>query len=336
VDTPQPDSDKTPPAPRAKVLVAFAIVYVVWGSTYLAIRFAVETLPPFLMGGARFLVAGLALFLWVRWRGVRAEPGQWRIAGIAGVLLLFGGNGALVWSEQRVASGIAALLVATLPVWMVLLDWLRPGGSRPPAGVFAGLALGLGGLALLVGPAAMPSTGRAEVDLAAAGVLVLGSISWAAGSIFLRNARHAGSVTLSNAMQMLVGGATLAIAGIGAGELDRLSLETASARSVISLAYLAVFGSLIGFSAYTYILRVSTPARVATYAYVNPVVAMLLGWAFASEPITVRTLIAAAIILAGVAIIGVAEGANAAADRAKAGTLSDGEDVLRSRPLARR
>jgi drug/metabolite transporter (DMT)-like permease len=322
------------------VIAAFAIVYVVWGSTYLAIRFAVETLPPFLMGGARFLVAGVALFLWASLRGARSEPGQWRVAGIAGVLLLFGGNGALVWSEQRVASGIAALLVATLPVWMVLLDWLRPGGIRPRAGVFAGLALGLVGLALLVGPAAIPSSGRSEVDLAAAGVLMLGSISWAAGSIFLRGAPHATSATLSNAMQMLVGGATLAIAGVGAGELGQLDPETASARSVISLAYLAVFGSLIGFSAYTYILRVSTPARVATYAYVNPVVAMLLGWAFASEPITLRTLAAAAIILAGVAIIGVAGGTNAGADRATSGGVTDSETVLRSRErrarLARR
>lgn len=293
------------PEPRGRVLLAFAIVYVVWGSTYLAIRFAVETLPPFLMAGVRFLAAGAVLYAWVRLRGgLRPSRDDWRIGGVAGLLLLFGGNGALVWAEQRVASGIAALLVATLPVWMVLLDWLRPGGTRPRAGVFAGLALGLVGLALLVGPSALAG-GRGEggVDLTGAAVLMLGSISWAAGSIYLKSAPRAPSATLSNAIQMLAGGGALALVGLAVGEAGRLHAEAMTPRALLSLAYLAVFGSLVAFTAYTYILRASTPAKVATYAYVNPVVAVLLGWAFANEPITARTLVAAAVILAGVAII---------------------------------
>jgi len=307
--------ERDTPRPRpATVLAAFAIVYVVWGSTYLAIRFAVETLPPFLMAGVRFLVAGLALLVWARWRGSAPTTGrEWRTAGIAGVLLLFGGNGSLVWAEQRVASGIAALLVATLPVWMVVLDWLRPGGRRPRPGVFAGLALGLAGLALLVGPDVTATAPASEtgVDLLAAGVLVVGSISWAAGSIYLRHAPPSGNATLSNGMQMLAGGVALAVVGLASGELARVETSQITTRSVVSLAYLAIFGSIVAFSAYTYILRVSTPARVATYAYVNPVVAMLLGWAFAREPITMRTLLAAAVILAGVAIITLTGGSGA-------------------------
>lgn len=290
--------------PALRVAVAFAIVYVVWGSTYLAIRFAVETLPPFMMAGTRFLVAGSALFLWARVRGApRPAAGEWKVAAVAGALLLFGGNGAVVWAEQRVHSGITALLVATLPVWMVLLDWWRQGGERPTGRVFLGLGLGLAGLALLVGPASFAPGGGEGVHLGGAAALVGGSVSWAAGSIWLRQAPRARHPQLSNGMQMLAGGAALALTGLLAGEAARFDLAEGSARSWLSLAYLVVFGSIIAFSAYTYLLRVSTPARVSTYAYVNPVVAVLLGWAFANEPITARTLVAAAVILAGVAIL---------------------------------
>lgn len=332
------EREATRPRPAA-VLSAFAIVYVVWGSTYLAIRFAVETLPPFLMAGVRFLVAGLALVLWARRRGSAPTTGrEWRTAGIAGVLLLFGGNGSLVWAEQRVASGIAALLVATLPVWMVVLDWLRPGGRRPRPGVFAGLALGLVGLALLVGPD-VTATSRptdAGVDLLAAGVLMVGSISWAAGSIYLRHAPPTRNATLSNGMQMLAGGLALGVVGLASGELAHFDTSQVTTRSMVSLLYLAVFGSIVAFSAYTYILRVSTPARVATYAYVNPVVAMLLGWAFANEPITMRTLLAAAVILAGVAIITLTGGSGAGGGTASGPSPSSTPDRRASSPGSRR
>lgn len=295
------------PTPRpALVVAAFAAVYVVWGSTYLAIRFVVETMPPFTMAGARFLVAGLILFLWARLRG-GASPSRrdWRIAAVTGVLLLLGGNGALVWAEQRVASGMAALLVATLPVWMVLIDWFRPGGTRPRAGVFAGLALGVAGLVLLVGRGVGEG---APVDALATVVLVFGTISWAAGSIYLRQQPTSSGGAFSNGMQMLAGGAALAFVGIASGELSGFDTATVTARSMASLAYLTFVGSLVGFTAYTYILKVSTPARVSTYAYVNPVVAMLLGWALADEPLTARTLVAAAVILSGVAVITMAGG----------------------------
>ncbi len=285
---------------RARLLAAFAAVYVVWGSTYLFIRFAVETLPPFVMAGARFAVAGAILYLWARLRGVPAPTRtEARAAAIGGLFLLLGGNGAVVWAEQRVPSSVTALLVATVPLWMVLLDWLRPAGSRPRAGVFAGLALGLVGLALLVDRGAFGG----GADPVGAAVLVVGSILWATGSLYVgRNPRPA-SALITNAVQMLAGGAALLAAGTMAGELGRLDLAAASTRSLLSLLYLIVAGSLIGFTAYTYLLQETTPAKVSTYAYVNPVVAVFLGWAFAGEEITARTLVAAAVILAGVAII---------------------------------
>jgi len=299
-DTPFPGRAPAGPS-RGRLLAAFAAVYVIWGSTYLFIRFAVETLPPFVMAGARFAVAGAILYVWALFRSspapTRAES---RGAAIAGLFLLLGGNGAVVWAEQRVPSGVTALLVATVPVWIVLLDWLRPGGTRPRAGVFAGLALGLVGLALLVGRGALGGEG---VDLAGAGVLVVGSILWATGSLYVRQNPTPSSATVTNAVQMLAGGGALLVVGLAAGELARYDLAAASTRSLLSLLYLIVAGSLIGFTAYTYLLQVSTPAKVATYAYVNPIVAVFLGWAFAGEPITARTLFAAAVILAGVAII---------------------------------
>jgi drug/metabolite transporter (DMT)-like permease len=294
------------------LVLAFVAVYVVWGSTYLFIRFAVETLPPFLMAGARFAVAGAILYLWAKIRGsptpTRAEV---RGAGIAGLFLLLGGNGAVVWAEQRVPSGITALLVATVPVWMVLLDWLRPGGVRPRAGVFVGLALGLVGLGLLVGRGALGADSQGA-DMAGAAVLVVGSILWATGSLYVRHSEHPSSAMMTNAVQMLAGGGALIVAGLAASELGRFDLAAASTRSVLSLIYLVVAGSLIGFTAYTYLLQVTTPAKASTYAYVNPVVAVLLGWAFAGEAITARTLVAAAVILAGVAIITMAGDARSA------------------------
>ena len=288
---------------RARLLVAFAAVYLVWGSTYLAIRFAVETLPPFLMAGARFILAGLILLAWARAREGAAWPTrqEWQTGLISGSLLLLGGNGGVAWAEQRVPSGIAALLVAIVPLWMVLLEWLRPGGHRPRAAVFAGVGLGLAGLALLVGPDALRSGSGS--DAVGAMVLVFASLSWAAGSQYTRWAPRARSGTVGAGTQMLAGGVVLVIAAAIAGEPSRLDLAHASTRSLLGFAYLVTFGSLIGFTAYFYLLGHTTAAKASTYAYVNPVVAVLLGWAIGHERVTSRTILAAAIILAGVAII---------------------------------
>jgi drug/metabolite transporter (DMT)-like permease len=292
-------------AMRARLLLAFAAVYTVWGSTYLAIRFAVETLPPLLMAGARFVIAGAILLLWSRLRG-HGPPTKrdWITGLISGALLLLGGNGAVVWAEQRVPSGMAALLVAVVPLWMVLLDWLRPGGRRPASLVFVGLALGLMGLGLLVGPDAL--RGGGAIDPVGASVLMVGSLSWAIGSLYTQWAPRPSSANTGSGAQMLGGGLCLLAVALMMGEGAQLDLGHASTRSLLGFAYLVTFGSLIGFTAYAYLLAHTTAAKAATYAYVNPVVAVLLGWAFANEPVTARTLLAAAVILAGVAIITVA------------------------------
>ncbi len=289
-------------APRGRVLLAFAAIYIIWGSTYLAILYAIQTIPPFLMAGVRFVVAGGILYVWAWLRGApRPEPAHWLSAAVIGGLLLLGGNGSVVWAQQRVASGLAALLVATVPMWMVLLDWLRPGGVRPGPRTAVGIVIGLLGLAVLVGPDQLMGSGR--VDGQGALVLVLGSMCWAAGSLYARTAKLPASPMQSIALEMLAGGALLLLAGVLAGEPARLDLGAVSLRSVLGLGYLIVFGSLIGFSAYIWLLSVSTPAKVSTYAYVNPVVAVLLGWAVAGEPLTPRMLAAAAIIIAAVAVI---------------------------------
>lgn len=288
-------------ATRAQVVVAFAAIYLIWGSTYLAILFAVETLPPFLMAGVRFLTAGGLMYGWVRLRG---EPPpsrlEWRSAAIVGAFLLLGGNGGVVWAEQRVASGLAALLVATVPLWMVLIEWLS-GGPRPRGRVVAGIAIGFLGLGILVGPAEL--LGGRAADRLGAGVLVLASLSWAAGSVVSRRVRLPASPWLGTGMEMAAGGALLLLLGTLTGEWTRLDLAAASSRSLYAVLYLIVFGSLIGFTAYIWLLRHVEIARVSTYAYVNPVVAVLLGWALAGEQLSLRIALAAAVIVAGVVFI---------------------------------
>lgn len=288
--------------PRSMLLAAYAAVYVIWGSTYLAIHFAIETLPPFLMAGVRFLVAGLLMYGWIRLRGGAAAPDrvEWRSALVVGAFLLLGGNGGVVWAEQRVPSGLAALLVATVPLWMVLLEW-GGGGPRPRARVIAGIAIGFAGLAILIGPADLLGGGAA--DLTGALVLVVASFSWAIGSVVSRRVRLPDSPLLGTGMEMIGGGALLLLFGTLVGEWGRLDLAAASPRSLWAVLYLIIFGSLVGFTAYVWLLRHVEIAKVSTYAYVNPVVAVLLGWALAGEALTLRVVLAATVIITGVAFI---------------------------------
>ncbi len=287
---------------RARLIAAFAAVYLLWGSTFLAIRYAVATLPPFLMAGTRHLVAGAVLYPLARMRSdERPTRANWYAAALMGALLLLGGNGGVSWAEQYVLSGVAALLVATVSLWMVLLDWLRPGGARPTWRVVIGLVLGFVGMAFLVSPSRLVGGGR--VDTLGAIVLVLASLSWATGSVFSRRLLLPRAPLRGTAMQCLAGGALLILCGLLFGQGAALHWEAVSLRSVLALGYLIVFGSLLGFSAYTWLLGVAPPARVATYAYVNPVVAMFLGWALAGERLTLRTLAAAAVIVAAVVLV---------------------------------
>lgn len=296
-----------PASSRSRVIAAFAAVYIVWGSTYLAIRYAVETMPPFLMAGARFIASGVLLYAWARRRGAPKPTGrEWRDAVITGVLMLCLGNGAVGWAEQRVPSGLAALLVAVVPLWMVLIDWARPNGERPRALVIAGVVVGLAGLYVLVGPSAL--TDGDAADLIGALVLVGASFAWACGSIFNRYGARPESAALSTGLQMLGGSVALVAIGLAQGEGTQLHLSRVSMQSWIGWIYLVTFGSLLGFTAYIYLLKTVSPAKASTYAYVNPLVAVFLGWAIAGESVTTRTIAAAAIILTGVAMITLSQG----------------------------
>jgi drug/metabolite transporter (DMT)-like permease len=291
----------TAAARTAHVVIALATVYVLWGSTYLAMRLAIVTIPPFLMAATRHFTAGVTLYTFARLRGApRPEPAHWRSAAIIGALLLVLGNGGVVWAEQRVSSGMAALLICSEPMWIVLFAWMRRGGSRPRPMVIAGLVLGMAGLVLLVRPG---HGGDASVDRLGALAVLIASISWAAGSLYVQRAKLPSSPLLSTSMQMLCGGTLLGIVGTLAGEPAHVALSRISAGSVLAVLYLIVFGSLIGFTAYTWLLRSASPVLVSTYAYVNPVVAVFLGWLLVHEPVTTGMLLGAAIILGGVALI---------------------------------
>ena len=299
------DSVTVPAVARTStlVVVAFALVYLVWGSTYLAIRVAIESFPPLLLAGSRHLLTGMILFPILRWKtGVRPTLAHWRASIITGFLLLVVGNGGVCLAERTVPSGVTALLVATVSLWMVLVDWLRPGGSRPGARVAAGLLLGFTGLALLVAPKNLGGSSR--VDPLGVGLLIVASLAWASGSVYSKHSGGlSGSPLMGVAMQSLAGGVSLWIAGILSGEVSALHPSAISARSWTALAYLVVFGSMVGFTAYIYILKKSTATRVATYAFVNPVVALFLGWLLIGESINVRTMIAAAVILTAVLLV---------------------------------
>src|SRR5713101_5487504 len=296
--TPRQSSART----KILVLVAFAAVYVVWGSTYLAIRVGIESFPPFILAGIRHVIAGLVLYaVFRRKTGIRPTGAHWWTAAVTGFMLLFVGNGGVSWAEQTVPSGIAALLVATVSLWLVIVDWLRPGGVKPVPRVVMGLLMGFAGLALLVGPAHLGGSER--VDPRGAAVLMVASLAWACGSLHSKHGGMPSSAMLGVAMQSLTGGVILLIAGLFAGEFGGLHLGAISMRSWLALGYLIVFGSGIGFSAYIYILQKSTAARVATYAFVNPVVALFLGRLIVGETITLRTVVAAAVILTAVILV---------------------------------
>ena len=294
---------------RGRIAAAFAAIYVIWGSTYLAIRFAVETIPPFLMAGTRFVISGAVLF------GITLIAGNprparihWRNAAIVGAALLLLGNGVLGWAEQFIPSGFASIIVAIVPLWMVILNWARPGGQRPSRAVVLGLVLGTIGLIVLLGPAALGAV-RGEagssggIRFGPAAVLIFSSFAWAAGSLFSRYAELPRSSSQATGMEMLCGGVLLLVAGVLAGEPASLELARVSSRSLLGLVYLITFGSFVGFTAYIWLLKVVPPAKVATHAYVNPVVAVVLGSTLGGEKLSARSVAAAAIIVAAVAVI---------------------------------
>ena len=291
------------------VAAAFAAIYLIWGSTYLAIKYAIESVPPFLMTGARFLVAGAALYGWSALRpgpglpppaSTRATLRAWREAFIVGALLIVGGTALVGWAELSVPSGITSLILATTPLWMVVLEGLS--STRAPAPrVLAGVAVGFGGLAILIWPSIMsPGAG---IDLLGVAALAAAALTWSAGALYSRRVAVPGSAARTTGMQMLAGAVLSLVLGIAFGEHRSLSVAAITPASLAAIAYLVIAGALVGFSAYLWLMRVSTPSRVATHAYVNPVVAVLLGWAVLGEAVTIRTGIAMAVIVAAVVLI---------------------------------
>src|SRR5262245_48272534 len=279
---------------------ALIVVYLIWGSTYLAIRYAVETTPPFLMAAVRFIISGGFLYALRRFAGdPRPEAVEWRSAVIIGFFLLVGGNGGVAWAEQFVTSSLAALLVATVPLWMVLIDTFRPAGERPGLAAVVGILIGFVGVVLLIGAAA---GGADAANLPGAVALLFASLSWATGSIYGKSARLPASQLLGTGMQMLAGGVALMLLAIVRGEWSGFEIAAVSPRSALALAYLTVIGSS-AFVAYVWLLRVAPIPLVATYAYVNPLVAVLLGYFLAQESMTVHTLLAAGLIIGSVALV---------------------------------
>ena len=283
--------------------VALVAVYIVWGSTYLAIRYAVETIPPFLTAGIRFLVAGSILYIWQRLNGTPApKKVEWRSAAIIGLLLLLGGNGLLNWAETRIPSGISSLFIATVPLWMVVIDAIRPHGSKAGWLVWVGVLVGLAGTALLANPW-QSHAGSPALDPLGLGVLIFAALSWSIGSLYSRKAPLPSSPLLGTAMEMLVGSLGLFAVGSATGEWSQFHLAAISMRSVAGLVYLIIFGSGIGFVAYTWLLRNAPTPLVSTYAYVNPVVAILLGSFIGREPLETIEIVSAIVIIAGVVLI---------------------------------
>lgn len=287
--------------PALPLIAALATVYVVWGSTYLAIRYAIDTIPPFLMAGTRFLVAGGLLYAVAVRRGDvagdRVGAPQWRAGFAVGGLLLAGGNGLVSWGEQWVPTGIAALLIGSVPLWFAL--WARAlNAERLGPQALAGLVVGFAGVAVLVRP-----TGGSTADLIGVLVTLLAACLWGLGSAWSRRAALPQRPLVSTAVQMLGGGAILWAVGLASGELAALDLAAVTPASLWALAYLVVFGSLLAFSAYTWLLRNARTSLTATYAYVNPVVAVFLGSAFLGEVITPRVLLGGGVILVAVALM---------------------------------
>jgi drug/metabolite transporter (DMT)-like permease len=254
------------------------------------------------MAGMRFVISGAVLYPFIRWRGAAAPKlVHWRSALIIGILLLGLGNGSVSWAETMVPTGLAALLLAIIPLWMVLLDWLRPNGTKPRPAVFVGVGLGLLGMVLLIGPAAIGLD--RPLNLVGVAILLSATFSWAIGSIYSRQAQLPESPLLLTGMEMLLGGVFLIGMSIVLGEWEGFSFSQVTTLSWLALAYLILIGAFLGYSAYVFLLQVSTPAKVSTYAYVNPVVAVFLGWALNGEQVTPLPLAATAIIISGVAVI---------------------------------
>jgi drug/metabolite transporter (DMT)-like permease len=295
------DEDPDNSRNRLLMVLAFAAVYVIWGSTYLAIRVGVRAWPPFLMSGLRFVTAGSLLYALLRARGVRAPTrAEWGHASIAGLLMLTGGNGLVTFAEKQVPSNLTALLVAGVPLHMALLDWARPGGKPPSRRVMIGIGVGAAGMALLVSGGRATSHG---VSALAIGAILLSGVVWAAGSLYARYGALNAHPVMAAAQQMLTGGAAMLVISAARGEPGVVARTGVTTESALALVYLTVFGSFVAFSAFGWLIKATTPARLSTVAYVNPVVAVVLGWAILDERLGARAIAGAGMIVCAVLVM---------------------------------
>lgn len=288
---------------RFAILSAFAALYLIWGSTYLAILFAIDTIPPLLMAGTRFLLAGFIMYAIARTQGAPKESlANWRTALIIGACLLLGGNGGVTLAEQYVSSGLASVMVATVPIYIALLAWWSGAAPKPSPIVWLGLAGGFAGVAILIGPALLPSGDEGQAGIGML-ILLFSSFIWSVGSIYSLKAKSASPPLLLAGQQMICGGALLTLGGLLVGEHHRFDASGISLLSLGSFAYLVIIGALVGYTAYIWLLRHCAPSKVATYAYVNPIVAVILGALFAGETLTGRAVLAAGLIIGSVALV---------------------------------
>ena len=286
---------------RVSLVAAFAAVYVIWGSTYLAIRWGVAEIPPFLMASGRFLGAGLVFVALAAHRGAaRPTARDWLTTALIGLLMAAGGNGLVSWALQRVPSGIGALLVSMVPFWVALADWVRPRGARPPGHVIVGLTLGFTGVALLVNPTDV--AGPRSLDAVGAGTIVIASLLWATGSVYSRHAPQPASHWLSAGMQMLGGGAVLLAMSAASGEFTTLDWSTVSPAAFGAWFYVAAFGS-VAYGCYLWLLKATTPTKAATYAYVNPVIALVVGYLLADETLSLWSMGCSGVVVVGVLLV---------------------------------
>lgn len=296
--------DRTASSKQTTLLIfSFAAVYLIWGTTYLAMRVAVHSIPPFMMASARFLIAGSVLYAILRWRGLpHPTLAQWKSALIVGSLLFLGGNGLVTWAEQEIPSGVAALVIATMPMWMTLFDWLFFGGPKPTFKVAIGVTLGIAGIVLLIGPTQL-FRGTTELDLFYMLGLIFAPVFWSIGSLYCRKADLPQNVFMANASEMLCGGGVLLGVSIGFGEPFGFEFSQVTTEAWMAMMYLTLFGSVIALTAYAWLLKNAAATKVATYSYVNPIIAVFLGWLILSESISWQTGMAVVVIIAGVVLI---------------------------------
>lgn len=282
--------------------LAFGAVYILWGSTYLALHFVLETMPPFLMAAFRFMIAGSIMLAFAKF-SKQAWPTkeEFKNACIVGFLLLVVGNGGVVWAQQYIPSGVTALIVTIEPVWVVLLLWMKSNNQKPTPIFWLGILLGASGMFILVGASAFSHL--EQLNPWGVLALLISSISWAVGSIYALSTKLPSSSSMSTGFQMLAAGICMLIIGSSSGEWINLELSEISTNSILGFLYLIIFGSLLGFTSYSYIVKKANPTNVSTYAYVNPIIAVFLGWYFGNERVESHTLVAAAFLISAVVLI---------------------------------